>query len=183
MGLGLEPRSHTRASRNTARATALLGELAAAPDFATTLVYAAPPAGARPDGTELASTAWRAASAKDYSPHTPYARHALISATAAVAEADGDHRAAGEGFAGAAERWEKFGVVPEHAHALQGRGRCLIALGQPHEAAPLLRQARALFGRLGAAPALGAARRPARAGDRTQLLEHDRYGMRHQMTV
>ena len=45
-------------------------------------------------------------------------------------------------------------MIPEHAFALQGNGRCLISLGRPHEAAPVLHQARALFDRLGATPAL-----------------------------
>ena len=90
----------------------------------------------------------------DYKPHTPYAHHALIAATAALAEAGGDHQAAADGYADAATRWEQFGVIPEHAYALQGHGRCLITLGRPHEAAPVLHQARALFDQLGAVPAL-----------------------------
>jgi tetratricopeptide (TPR) repeat protein len=89
-----------------------------------------------------------------YQPRTPYAHHALITTTAALAEARGDRQAAADGYANAAERWEQFGVIPEHAYALQGHGRCLINLGQPHEAAPTLRQARALFDQLGAVPAL-----------------------------
>jgi hypothetical protein len=91
---------------------------------------------------------------EDYSPHTPYAQHALTSATAALAEAHGDHLAAADGYPDAAGRWERFGVVPEHAYALQGHGRCLISLGQPHKAAPALHEARVLFDRLGAIPAL-----------------------------
>ena len=92
---------------------------------------------------------------EDYQPRTPYAHHALDhQPTAALAEARGDHQAAADGYADAAGRWERFGVIPEHAFALQGNGRCLINLGQPHEAAPVLHQARALFDRLGAIPAL-----------------------------
>ena len=91
---------------------------------------------------------------KDFQPRTPYAHHALKSADAAVSEHRGDHQAAADGYADAAERWGQFGVIPEHAFALQGHGRCLIRLGQPHEAAPVLHQARALFDQLGAKPAL-----------------------------
>ena len=90
----------------------------------------------------------------DYQPHTPYAHHALIAATAALAEARGDHQAAADGYADAADRWEHFGVIPEHAYALQGHGRCLINLGRPHEAAPILQHARELFAQLARAPAL-----------------------------
>jgi hypothetical protein len=77
-----------------------------------------------------------------------------MTATAAIAEAAGDHQAAAGSYADAAQRWEQFGVIPEHAYALLGHGRCLINLGQPHEAAPTLHLARALFDQLGAMPAL-----------------------------
>ena len=80
-----------------------------------------------------------------YQPRTRYAHHALITATAALAEARGDHQPAADGYADAAERWEQFGVIPEHAYALLGHGRCLINLGHPHEAAPILHHARELF--------------------------------------
>ncbi len=87
-------------------------------------------------------------------PRSPYASHALIAATAALAEARGDRQAAAEGYAETAERWELFGVVPERAFALLGRGRCLAGLGRPTEATDVLRQAQEIFARLGAAPAL-----------------------------
>ena len=64
----------------------------------------------------------------------PFAAHAGVAVGAALAEARGDHQAAVEGYAQAAERWEQFGVVPEHAFALLGQGRCLTALGQATEA-------------------------------------------------
>jgi hypothetical protein len=102
------------------------------------------PSGSFPDRTTPKGT--------DYQPHTPYAHHALITATAALAEAGGDHQVAANGYA--ARRWQQFGVIPEHAYALQGHGRCLINVNQPYEAAPILHHARELFDRLGAAPAL-----------------------------
>ena len=86
-------------------------------------------------------------------PRTPYHEHALTTANAALAEAHGDHQAAADGYADAAQRWESFGVVPEQAFALLGHGRCLLALGRPHRATQPLHQARDIFTRLQAAPA------------------------------
>ena len=63
-------------------------------------------------------------------------------------------QAAADAYADAAERWERFGVVPEQAFALLGQGRCLVGLSRPTEAAPVLQQAREIFERLQAAPAL-----------------------------
>jgi class 3 adenylate cyclase/tetratricopeptide (TPR) repeat protein len=87
----------------------------------------------------------------------PFAAHAGVAVGAALAEARGDHQAAVEGYAQAAERWEQFGVVPEHAFALLGQGRCLTALGQATEATNALQQAREIFDALKAAPALAEA--------------------------
>ena len=50
--------------------------------------------------------------------------------------------------------WDRFGVVPEQAFALLGQGRCLVQLGRSTEAAQVLQQAREIFARLRAAPAL-----------------------------
>jgi hypothetical protein len=83
-----------------------------------------------------------------------YAHHAQVAAAAILAEAGGDHQTAADTYADAAKRWEEFGVTPEHAHALQGHGRCLIPLGRPNDAAPVLQHARELFTQLGATPAL-----------------------------
>ena len=87
-------------------------------------------------------------------PWSPYARHALMAAEAAMTEARGDLQAASDAYADAADRWERFGVVPEHAFALLGRGRCLLGLSQPTKAAPVLEDAREIFGRLQASSAL-----------------------------
>jgi class 3 adenylate cyclase/tetratricopeptide (TPR) repeat protein len=84
----------------------------------------------------------------------PYAEHALVAANAALVEARGDVPTAADAYADAADRWKRFGVVPERAFALLGQGRCLIALSRPTEAAPILQRAREIFERLGAAPAL-----------------------------
>ena len=87
-------------------------------------------------------------------PRSPYAEHALVSAKAALTEARGDLPAAAEAYEDAADRWDRFGVVPEKAFALLGQGRCLIGLSRPTEAAPVLRRAREIFEPLQAAPAL-----------------------------
>jgi hypothetical protein len=58
------------------------------------------------------------------------------------------------GYADAAERWDKFGMVPERAFALLGLGRCLVALGRPTDAIGILTDARMIFADLGMAPAL-----------------------------
>ena len=89
-----------------------------------------------------------------YQPRYRYAEHALVAATAALAEAHCHHQAAADGYTEAAKRWQHFGVVPEQAFALLGRGRCLVALERPVEAADSLRRAREVFELLGAAPAL-----------------------------
>jgi hypothetical protein len=152
-GLGSAAITHAGLG-NATHAIALLSELAATPDTRDNSMYAAylPALVRTAVGLNQHDTAQSLA--MDYRPYTPYARHALITTTAALAEASGDHDAAADGYADAAGRWERFGVIPEHAYALQGHGRCLINLGQPHAAAPVLHQARALFDRLGAIPAL-----------------------------
>jgi len=57
-------------------------------------------------------------------------------------------------FSEAAGRWASYGHPWEEAHARFGAGRCLFALGRPTEALVSLREARDLFGRLGAGPVI-----------------------------
>jgi len=87
-------------------------------------------------------------------PQIPAAEYALATVNAALAEARGDLGAAAQGYADAADRWQQFGVVPEQAFALLGRGRCLTLLGRDAEASEALQQARVIFEGLQAAPAL-----------------------------
>jgi hypothetical protein len=152
-GLGAAAITQT-ALGHTTNATTLLTELAAAPDTRDNPQYAA----LLPALVRTAITLNQPSIAQqfttDYKPHTPYAHHALITATAALAEARGDHERAADGYVDAAKRWEKFGVIPEHAHALHGHGRCLIAVGRLDGAGPVLRQARDLFAQLHATPAI-----------------------------
>ncbi len=84
----------------------------------------------------------------------PYGRFAIAAAAAAMSEAGGELSNASTAYADVASHWESFGVVAELAFALVGHGRCLILMGRPTEAAPVLNQARDIFERLHAAPAL-----------------------------
>lgn len=80
-------------------------------------------------------------------------QHVAVLARALAAELD---RAYGEAvgfYADAAAGWKAFTNVLEHAHALLGWGRCLAALGDPEAEQPL-RDARILFERMGARPAI-----------------------------
>lgn len=152
-GLGAAAITHT-ALANTKHAAELLTELTAAPNTRDNAYYAA----LLPALVRTAITTGQPSTAQsltsDYQPRTPYAHHALVAATAALTEARGEHQAAADRYADAARRWGQFGVIPEHAYALQGHGRCLINLGQPLEATPILRKAREIFDQLGAVPTL-----------------------------
>jgi tetratricopeptide (TPR) repeat protein len=75
-------------------------------------------------------------------------------ADALLAEHHGQLGTASASFADAAVRWHDFGVPYEEAQALLGQGRCLMALSKAPEAAVPLAEAREIFERLGAKPAL-----------------------------
>ncbi len=81
----------------------------------------------------------------------PIGAHALATASALLAEADGERVAAAERFADAASRWKTFEGRLEQAYALLGRGRCLSEVGGAGADAPLL-EARVLFSEMGARP-------------------------------
>jgi class 3 adenylate cyclase/tetratricopeptide (TPR) repeat protein len=89
-----------------------------------------------------------------FTPRYPYSEHALVAADAILVEASGDPRTAGDAYASAADRWERFGVVPELAFALLGQGRCLLRLSRSTDATSILHHAREIFERLRAGPAL-----------------------------
>ncbi len=153
LGVGVSAIAHT-ALGNPTRAATLLRELAATPASRDNPYYAA----LLPSLVRTAITIGQPNIAEsltsDHRLRMPYAHHAQVAAIAARAEAIGDHQAAADGYADAATRWEQFGVIPEHAYALQGHGRSLINLGHPSAATPILQHARDLFAHLGAAPAL-----------------------------
>ncbi len=78
-------------------------------------------------------------------------RRCLLTADAVMAEAQDDPGRAAGGYELAAEGWAAAGHQLEEGQALLGWGRCLHRLGR-HEAGSRLRDARALFGRLGCRP-------------------------------
>ena len=86
-------------------------------------------------------------------PHFPLHHHTLTSCHAQLAEIAGDHAQGATLYADAAQRWHRFGNVPERAHALLGHGRCLLALGDVGAEQPLS-EARELFDSMGYKPAL-----------------------------
>jgi class 3 adenylate cyclase/tetratricopeptide (TPR) repeat protein len=81
----------------------------------------------------------------------PLFDHGFVAAQAEIVEARGEAREAAALFAEAAARWDGFGARLEQAYALQGQGRCLVALRDP-AAEGVLREARALFAEMGAKP-------------------------------
>jgi class 3 adenylate cyclase/tetratricopeptide (TPR) repeat protein len=84
----------------------------------------------------------------------PMQRNVLASLHGMLAERRGEPEAADAFFASAASRWRGFGVPYEEGHALLGRGRCQLTLGRPQQARAPLEEARAIFARLGARPAV-----------------------------
>jgi class 3 adenylate cyclase/tetratricopeptide (TPR) repeat protein len=80
--------------------------------------------------------------------------HSVVAARAVVAEETGKLDEALSLYEDAAVRWDEHGFVLGHAEALHGVGRCLVALGRAQEATTPLRDARELFARLDAQPAV-----------------------------
>ena len=144
------------ASAEPDRARALLAEIEQTPGARDTPYYS----------RQLASMLRTALAAGDpdlaerltrgLEPRYPLREHALCAARAQLAEHAGDHADAATLYDEAAARWQQFGNVREHAYALLGQGRCLVALGDPAAAEPL-REAAELFGSMGYRPALAEA--------------------------
>jgi predicted ATPase/class 3 adenylate cyclase len=86
-------------------------------------------------------------------PRDPLREHALCTARAQLAEHAGNQADAATLYAEAAARWQQFGNVREYAYSLLGKGRCLVALGDPAAEQPL-RHAAELFNSMGYRPAL-----------------------------
>ena len=135
-------------------AVVLLNEVRGSPEARRTVYYSAflPAATRAAMGLGDHPLAERLVSALE--PRYPYAEHALVAANAALTEARGELQAAADAFADAADRWERFGVVPEHGFALLGQGRCLVGIARPTEAVRVLQHAHEIFERLQAGPAL-----------------------------
>jgi class 3 adenylate cyclase/tetratricopeptide (TPR) repeat protein len=87
--------------------------------------------------------------AQDVRPVLPVREHALVTVSALLAAARGDHHQAVSGFADAAARWTGFGNVLEQAYALLGLGRSQLAVDDPAAEQSLL-GARRLFAGMGA---------------------------------
>ena len=133
------------------RAAALLTEIEATPGARETLYFPAYlPAMVR-TALGIGERALAERLVERVEPRHPYAEHALVAANAALSEDVGPQVAA-NAYAEAADRWEGFGVVPEQAFALLGRGRCLLGLSRHAEACHDLRVAREIFDELDAAP-------------------------------
>ena len=81
-------------------------------------------------------------------------RCCLQATRAMLAEVKGELAEASDQFGEAYESWSEYGHVFEQAHALLGRGRCLVKLGQFSNADQPMRSARDIFATLGARPAL-----------------------------
>jgi tetratricopeptide (TPR) repeat protein len=79
-------------------------------------------------------------------------RHGVTTARAVLAEADGDLEGARALYATAARGWHEFGCPGEHASALIGEGRCLVALGRAEEARAFADDARQIATALKARP-------------------------------
>jgi class 3 adenylate cyclase/tetratricopeptide (TPR) repeat protein len=133
-------------------ARALLAELSNA-QTASTAPYAANLGNAIRAALAAGASELAAALADAVQPKHPLQQHAVATARALLAEHHGQHAQAAALFADAAGRWEGFEVPWEHAQALLGHGRCLLALGQPAGANQPLRTAREILITLGAGPA------------------------------
>jgi tetratricopeptide (TPR) repeat protein len=138
----------------SAAAMELLREIGSAPHIKSDIYYITMlPALAR-EAIRLGGVALAERLARGPEPLSPLSQHAHVAASASIAEARGQPEAAAEVYADAAERWERFTVVPERAFSLLGQGRCLVELGRQAEAEPVLREARQTFEEIGAVPAL-----------------------------
>jgi class 3 adenylate cyclase/tetratricopeptide (TPR) repeat protein len=84
------------------------------------------------------------------------ARHeySVLAGRAVLTEAQGQPDEASALYAEASERWKNYGFPLEHGQAALGAGRCLVAVGRPHEAADHLLEARRTFDALQARPLL-----------------------------
>lgn len=92
---------------------------------------------------------------EDSEVHTVFGRHAVVTARAILAEANGSLVEALALYDDATDRWRAYGFVLEEGHALLGAGRCLLGVGRRGEASARLRAAREIFTKLQARLLLG----------------------------
>ncbi len=152
-GLGESAKAYAAVAQ-AAHAIELLREVEATPRVRESAAYPAALTGLVRTALGCGDIALAERFVEGVGPDFAYHEHALCAAGAMLAEARGDLETAAHRYAEAAERWETFGVVPEHAWALLGLGRCLTALGRSHQAGAVLPPARDLFAGMGAAPAV-----------------------------
>ncbi|MEP6978789.1 MAG: adenylate/guanylate cyclase domain-containing protein [Thermoleophilia bacterium] len=151
--LGLAAAAAALAAEAPEQACALLAELEQAAGTHETTYYARQMAAMTRTALAVGDPALAKRLADGLERPYPLDQHALCAARAQLAEHAGDHADAAALYAEAAARWQEFGNVPEHAHALLGQGRCLLALGDGGAEAPL-REARDLFASMGYKPVL-----------------------------
>ena len=75
----------------------------------------------------------------------PTERAAALGVKATLAEVRGEFVSARDDYAVAVSMFEELVRAPDQAHALQGLGRCLLALGDAHEGAARLKESRVLW--------------------------------------
>ena len=75
----------------------------------------------------------------------PVEEASSLGAKAVLAEAKGEHPEARVWYTAAAEAFGVLEMAPDRAHALQGLGRCLLALGETDEGSARLLEARTLW--------------------------------------
>ena len=134
-----------------AAAGAVLDEIGGRPR--TNIEYARPLPGLARSAAALGDGALISRLADGIPLTLPNQQHAVATIRAIQAEQIGDHVDAARLYADAADRWARFTNVLEQAHALLGRGRCLVTLGDP-AADESLRAARRLFDVMSARPYL-----------------------------
>jgi class 3 adenylate cyclase/tetratricopeptide (TPR) repeat protein len=84
--------------------------------------------------------------------HTKRDEHSVLTARAAVAEAERKLEEAERLYREVATRWKEFGHALEHGLALLGAGRCLRELKKVRDAEAALKEARNIFVGLGTLP-------------------------------
>jgi class 3 adenylate cyclase len=144
--------AHRAAAGDPPGARALLAELSRTPSAHVFPSYTANLAEAVRAALATAEPDLAARLATALQPTHPLDQHALMTARALLAEHHGEHVQAAGLFADAASRWQQFQMPWEHAQALLGHGRCLLALGQPGGASQQLHAAREILATLGAKP-------------------------------
>jgi hypothetical protein len=97
--------------------------------------------------------------ARDVRPLLPIGEHALVTVTAQLAQARGDHAGAVAAFSDAVARWHGFGNQLEEAYAQLGLGRSLLRLADVRAATASLRTASELFVGMGARAPLATCQR------------------------